>query len=612
MKRPGIGVINYGGQYAPQIGKFVRKLGVWSEVVVHTTKTDYFDNALGIIHSGSRFSIFDKGAPLPNSKILKLDVPQLGLCYGQQAMQYLLGGEVQKDSVKGEYGKADLIITDKSSIFKGLNDTERVWMSHRDIVVKPALGHGRIGYTSTSPYAALRGNRGKFFGVQFHPEVYQTPKGREIISNFLDICGCERDWDPGDLVKEKIEIIKEQAGNTPVIVLVSGGKDSTTVAGLVKQALPPENVYYLHVDSGIQRQSEAETTKIMLNKIGITKNLFIRDATKILFNRLARLSEPNEKRVVVGDLFYDVADELAEELGLPSNYKIVQGSLLTDIVESSTVTGVEDEIKIHHNVTPRSKELRKQGRMIEPLSDFYKDDSKILGKKVGTPQEVIEDEPMPGPGFVIRIKCIPKNFSFDLEKIKGSNTKANEIISKYNLKAYVRPYTSVGTGGDSRTELHPVIIDGEIDKETFKKISSELPNSIKSISRVWYLLYPKKVEGIELMESKFVTPDRVERLRQYEYAVKKTMKKYMDKLEKSITQFPLFLIPDNINGTDEMVVLRPFHSFDYMTGEAVWLPKEVTDDIVNTIKEVNNKLGYKDIAIALEGEDKPPGTTELE
>jgi len=610
MNRPGIAVINYGGQYAPQIGKFIRQLGVWSELLMPNASKNQFENALGIIHSGSRCSVYDNNAPLPDGEILELSIPQFGFCYGQQAMQFVLGGEVVKGG-SGEYGISTLHILDKLDIFKGLSNQEQVLMSHRDVVIKPAQGHERIGFTDTSPNAALRDKKRKLFGVQFHPEVYQTPKGRDIISNFLDICRCKRDWNPGNLVEEKIEIIKKEAGNSYVIVLTSGGKDSTTVALMTRRALDPEKVFYLHVDTGLERKNEVENAKDMLNRAGITKNLYIIDASNRLFEKLHDVSEPNKKRVIIGDTIFDVADELAEKLDLPRNYKLIQGSLLTDIVESSAVTGTEDQIKIHHNVTQLSRELRKQGRMIEPLSDFYKDDTIKLAPIVGTPQKVTDDEPMPGPGFGIRIKCIPKDFKYDTEKFKTIDKHANSIANDYGLKVYSRPYITVGVQGDTRTEVHPAIVEGIIDEKMFKEFSKKLTDSVRDISRVWFMLKPNRINNIEILRGKYVTKDRADRLRDIEYAIKNALKAHLPKVSK-ITQFPVFLIPESINGSDEMIVLRPFFSLDYMTGESVWLPKIVTDDILSAIDRANVKMGYDEIAVAIEGEGKPPGTTELE
>jgi len=610
MKRAGIAVINYGGQYAPQIGKFVRQLGVWSELLMPNSPKSLFDNALGIIHSGSRCSVYDKNAPLPDGEILELPIPQFGFCYGQQAMQHVLGGEVIKGGL-GEYGVSVLHILDNLDIFKGLSGEEQVLMSHRDIVVKPAIGHERIGYTDTSPNAALRDKKRNLFGVQFHPEVYQTPKGREIISNFLDICGCKRDWCPGDLVEEKIRMIKEEVGSSHVIVLVSGGKDSTTVALLTKKALNSDKVFYLHVDTGLERKSEVENAKCMLSKVGIDENLYVIDASKRLFEKLSNVSEPNKKRVIIGDTIFDVAEELASKLNLSKNYKMIQGSLLTDIVESSAVTGTEDQIKIHHNVTPLSRELRKQGRLIEPLNDFYKDDTIKLAPVVGTPQKVTDDEPMPGPGFGIRIKCIPNDFSYDSKKFELINSKANDIASSYDLRVYIRPYMTVGVQGDTRTEVHPAIVEGDINGGIFKEFSKKLTDSIRDISRVWFVLKPKKIDKIDILRGRYVTKSRTERLRELESSIKNIMRRHKSEVGK-ITQFPVFLIPESINGGDELIVLRPFYSLDYMTGESVWLPKVITDDIIDAINKANEKMGCDEVAVALEGEGKPPGTTELE
>jgi GMP synthase (glutamine-hydrolysing) len=247
--------------------------------------------------------------------------------------------------------------------------------------------------------------------------------------------------------------------------------------------------------------------------------------------------------------------------------------------------------------------------MIEPLSDFYKDDTIKFAPKVGTPQKVTEDEPMPGPGFVVRTKCIPRDFTFDAKKIRDIDIRANDIASSYDLKVFTMPYITVGVQGDTRTEAHPAIVVGEIDEHIFKEFSKKLTDSIKEISRVWFLLSPLKINSIEILCGSYVTKNRVERLREFEYATKVEMKKH--KVGR-ITQFPLFLIPEGINGGNEMVVLRPFYSLDYMTGESVWMSKEITNDIVNVIDKTNKKMDYKKIAVSIEGEGKPPGTTELE
>jgi GMP synthase (glutamine-hydrolysing) len=610
MKRPGIAVENYGGQYAPQIGKFVRQQGVWSEMVLPDTPKKYFENALGIIHSGSRRSVSEKDAPLPRSEVLELPIPQFGFCYGQQAMQKVLGGEVVSGG-SGEYGVSTLHILDNTDIFQNLGKEEQVLMSHRDVVVKPAPGHERIGYTDTSPNAAIRDKDKRLFGVQFHPEVYQTPNGNRMISNFLDICECKRDWNPGDLLEEKMEMIRKKAGDSYVIVLASGGKDSTTSTLMAQKVLDPEKTLYLHVDTGLERKGEAENARDMLNRAGITKNLHINDASDMIFDRLNGVSEPNKKRVIIGDSILDAADQLAERFGIPNNYKLLQGTLLTDTVESSGVTGTEDEIKIHHNLTPRTRELRKQGRMIEPLSDFYKDDTIKLAPIVGTPQKVTGDEPMPGPGLGVRILCIPDDFTYDSKRIENADRLASSISKEYSLKSHTRPYTTVGVQGDTRTEVHPAIVEGSIDERIFREFSKKLTDSVKDISRVWYLLEPERIKSMEVLKGRFITKDRVERLREFEYVTKEVMKNHRSEVGK-ITQFPLFLIPESINGGDETLVYRPFFSLDYMTGESVWLPKTVTDDVTNAVFKANKRMGYNEIAVALEGEGKPPGTTELE
>jgi GMP synthase (glutamine-hydrolysing) len=610
MRRSGIAVINYGGQYAPQIGKFIRQQGVWTEMVLPNEqrkllRDGYFENVLGIIHSGSRHSVYSPNAPLPDSEVLELQLPQFGYCYGQQAMQLVLGGEVIKGE-KGEFGVSTLHVKDKTDIFKGLDDSEQVLMSHRDLVVKPASKHVMTGYTENSPYAALKSLNGRLFGVQFHPEVYQTPKGRDILNNFLNICGASKDWNPGDYIEEKIARIRQEAGDNSVIVLASGGKDSTTAALLVKKALKPEQTYYLHVETGLQRENEASNAEKMLKRARIDKNLFVVDASDILFAKLSGVTNDTQIRTIIGDTIYDVGDELAHNLGL-TNYKFLQGTLTTDKVESSAITGIEDRIKVHHNVTQRSRMLVEEGRMIEPLDDFYKDDVKKLGPKAGTPQDVVEDEPMPGPGFGVRMGTLPNDFKYNPERFRKIEKRANEITLSYGLKSHVRPYYTVGVQGDERTTVHPAILEGEFDEKTFKELSKKLPDEMREISRVWYLIEPTKIESIEIIPGSFITRERVVALRKYEHATKKVIKGFQF---KEYTQFPLYLMPDRINDEGELVVLRPFFSLDYMTGVSVWIPPLIRTEIIGAIRKAENELNLERSAIVLAGEGKPPGTTE--
>ncbi len=604
MQRETVAVLDCGAQYAHLIVQGVRSLGVYSKIYAPDVSKHTLENVNAIIISGSKYSVYDPDAPRVDTEILDMGIPVLGICYGQQLINQSLGGEVVR-GMKGEYNQRFLNVLDKGDFFQGMGDREKVLMSHRDVVIKPALGHERIGYTQDSKYAALKNLEKKIFSTQFHVEVDDTPHGMEMLSNFLNFAGCKQNWDPGNLVDEKINYIREYVGNRDAVVFVSGGKDSTTTAILAKMALPKERLTFINFEHGLGRENERKNVEFLFNReIGID-NLFVYECSDLFLSSLEGIIDPQQKRKIISKDFDEATKSALKEYGikLSENFVIIQGDLYPDRVESGATSKHAAVIKTHHNVGEVFRELEKQHRLCAPLAEFYKVDSIKLGRKVGTPEHVLNDQPFPGPGAAVRIMCTEENFvSPNLEKI---NELANQISQRSHMNANVLPITSVGVKGDERSDAYPCLLDGPYNRGVLSRLSKSIP-SIDEINRVLFSVYPETVSKIKALAGRFVTRERIREWKRYDFAVSEELKNY----ETGVTQCPVVLVPLTINGSGEMAIIRPVKSRDYMTYRPLWLKKKIIDEMKKRIHEIDDAFGRKRSAVAEDGTGKPTGTTE--
>ncbi|MBU1017854.1 glutamine-hydrolyzing GMP synthase [Patescibacteria group bacterium] len=583
-------VLDFGGQYAHLIANRVRRLGVYSEIQDAETSADELKNYKGIILSGGPQSVYDEDSPKCDPAIFDLGVPILGICYGHQLMQHLLGGKVVPGKTK-EYGLSTLQIKQPVSIFKKMPPSIKAWMSHGDTVETPAFGFEEIATTEDCKNSALMDPERHFFGLQFHPEVTHTEHGMTIFDQFLAICKVARDWSIEQFIAEEIEQIKKKIGDKKVFLLVSGGVDSSVCFALLEKALGKERVYGLCVDHGLMRKDEAEQVKQYLAEAGF-ENLHVVDKREEFLLALAGKTDPEEKRKIIGDLFWKVKEDEAERLELnPDEWIMGQGTIYPDTIETGG-TKHASKIKTHHNRVDLVQKMINEGRVIEPIAQLYKDEVRELGEKLGLPHDMVWRHPFPGPGLGVRILCSDEEKTADLES---------------NSDYHILPIKSVGVQGDFRTYRHPALLTASAGEDN-EKAATTLVNSNPDINRAVTLVggnFEGELSKVSLKKCS-VTPERVQILQIADDIVTRTLHE-MD-LYNKVWQFPVVLASLSFNGTgEESVILRPIESIDAMSAAAAKLPWEFYDKVSKEILK-DGRIS----AVLLDVTNKPPGTIEWE
>lgn len=504
-------VLNFGGQFAHLIARRVRDLGVRAEIL-HGDASAADVAALkpaGIILSGSPHSTIENG-PLPDKKVFELGIPVLGICYGHQATALLLGGAVQKGMVR-EFGKETLSVKKTNKLFKGLSAKETVWFSHGDQVGKMPKGFTATASTKTCPFAAFADEKRGLYGIQFHPEVTHTVHGKKILSNFIfGICKARKDWDMKSVSSKIVAELKKEIGNDHVVVGISGGVDSLVAATLLYKAIG-NRLHAVFVDHGLLRKGEVESVSKALRSRGF-KNLHVIDASAMFLRRLAGVSDPEEKRKIIGHSFVEVFEKtLDEELKkYPIKY-LAQGTIYPDRIESAATGKHAAKIKSHHNLTlPPEMKLE----VIEPVKDLYKDEVRRVGEELGIPHDMVWRHPFPGPGLGIRIvgEVTPERLAIlrEADAIFTEELKRSGEYEKiWQAFAALLPIRSVGVMGDARTYDYMISlravdsVDGmsadwhKIPAELLEKISSRIVGSVRGVNRVLYDITQKPPATIE-------------------------------------------------------------------------------------------------------------------
>ncbi len=509
MKEVPIIVLDFGSQYTQLIARKLRESGVYTEIYPYNESIENIEkkNPKGIILSGGPASVYEKDAYHPDPKIFDLGLPILGICYGMQLITQHFGGVVIP-SDHHEYGKAELFFEEESEIFKDTKDGQIVWMSHGDRVDLLPDGFEKIAYSDNSPYAAIANKEKKIYAFQFHPEVYHSQEGTKLLKNFAKyICGCESTWNVGSFAKEKIEEIRKKVGNKKVLCGVSGGVDSSVVATLLYEAIGDQLVA-VFVDQGLMRENEAKQVEAMFKRRGI--NLISIDASNIFLNRLKGVTDPEEKRKIIGETFIEVFDKEAKKHG--DIEFLAQGTLYTDVIESVSVKGPSKTIKSHHNVGGLPDWMTFE--LIEPLREIFKDEVRELGLELGLPKDMIGRHPFPGPGLAIRVMGEVNEEALRL--LRRSDTIMQEELKAFGYYDKVwQAFTvllnvkSVGVMGDNRTYDNTVCVrmvesvDGmtatfaRVPYELLEKISSRIINEVDGINRVVYDISSKPPATIE-------------------------------------------------------------------------------------------------------------------
>lgn len=633
MSRSKIVVLDFGSQYAHLIAKRFRMLGYYSEIALPSTDISVFENCKGIVFSGGPSSVYDEKVPEFNSEILNLDIPILGLCYGHYIVQLGYNGKVGKQET-GEFGFATLNINEKlkSPLFEGIEHQQQVWMSHQDGVLKLGDGFEVLGSTKDCKYAATQNLAKKRFSLQFHCEVKDTPCGERIFQNFANYCGMEKNWDHETVLQIILENIKKDAGDKNVLLFLSGGVDSTITFALLNKALGQKRVLGLHIDNGFMRKNESAEVAAAYKKFGFT-NFITEDASESFLKAIAGLTDPQKKRMAVGENFITVYNEVISKQKLDDNWLLAQGTLYPDIIESGG-TKNSNTIKTHHNRVDGIQKLIEKGLIIEPIRELYKDEVRAIGYKLGLPEQLIMRHPFPGPGLSINVLCYDgKSWSQkDEEEYAAAKKELAEVTLDMfcanctaNLKRDVLPVRSVGVQGDFRTYRFPAILDfgpakdGEWanrtdaakigmrhfpnKREKIEACSSAITNKARFINRTCIKLYQKqgvKNEDLKLQEG-YCDRRRLDQLREVDNIVLKELRKagWYDKIFQHLT----IGLPFATSADRATFVLRPVVSEDVMTARFAMIPKEILGKIVEQIAA----LPFVD-ALYFDATNKPPAT----
>ena len=503
-------VYNFGGQYAHLIARRVRELGVYSEIVSSATTASEAKkfSPTGIILSGGPCSVYDEGSPKLDGKIFSLGVPILGICYGHQLLAHSLGGVVSGGKSK-EFGKQEVFL-DKSVLFEEITSPQTVWFSHGDEVKTLPEGFTKIASSQTCSNAAMQDVERKFFGLQFHPEVVHTPCGKKILENFLfKVCACQKTWRVGEQSEQFISSLQKQVGKEKVVIGISGGVDSLVAATLLHKAIGKQ-LYCVLIDHGLMRKNEIALVEERLKKQGF-ENLVVQDARSDFLSALAGVTDPEEKRKLIGHTFIAVFEKVAARLEEKEGIRfLAQGTIYPDRIESAQSSNAA-KIKSHHNLTLPEK---MKFQLIEPLKEFYKDEVRELGGKLGLPRELLDRHPFPGPGLAIRVlgevteerlHILREADAIYLEELKKSGWY-NKVWQAF---AALLPVKSVGVMGDARTYDYIISlravdsVDGmtadwsRLPPELLEKISSRIVNEVRGVNRVLYDVTTKPPGTIE-------------------------------------------------------------------------------------------------------------------
>ena len=516
-------ILDFGSQYTQVIARRIRECQVYSEIVPFDTPAAEVARLKpnGLILSGGPASVYDKGAPHLNPEIFSLGIPVLGICYGMQLMAHHLGGEVEF-SARREYGPGMLRITNSSQLFEGLGEQIDIWSSHGDKVTTLPAGFRTAARTENSDFAAIENPERKLYGLQFHPEVAHTPRGKEILQNFVyHICHCAMDWTMGSFIEEACTRIRKQVGDQKVVLGLSGGVDSSVTAALLHKAIG-DQLTCIFVNNGLLRSREEEIVQRVFGENFHVRLKYV-DASKRFLALLKGVTDPETKRKRIGNEFIKVFQHATEELleedrrngaRKHGGYRfLAQGTLYPDVIESVSIEGNPAQvIKSHHNVGGLPEKMHFE--LVEPVRQLFKDEVRQAGFQLGLPKEIVYRQPFPGPGLAVRIlgEVTPERLSIlrEADTIVVSEMESSGWYYRvWQTFAVLLPVRSVGVMGDQRTYENTIVLrivesqDGmtadwvRLPYELLARISARISNEVKGVNRICYDISSKPPSTIE-------------------------------------------------------------------------------------------------------------------